>query len=398
MNHKRSIMKLAPIVAVCLVSPLWSCASTRPQTQHLLQKNQAITISSQEMRVRVRSLARPLAGILQTAADEISRETNDPEVRRAALLAKTEAIPALFDALFRKDPGEALIDTSALVEQIKQNFTDGIGVILNDDEKKVVLDAAEDMKHRLQSVYLAAGASQQEIDAFWITIEEWARKHPLQGSFTVRDSTASLLAASTAIGGGGLGAAISGAQDELADFAVRADLYAEILPRQARWQAQLLIEEMMAERFIAHAFDQVGPIPLSLESLPVDIDKERQALIEDFRREGILAGHWIRAERVDSLEYFSRERQAILDALIDERIAILQSLTMEREALIEAVDSQRAAFALDLETVVASALAETRRELVDHFVLRLAQLTAVVLPLVLVGGLILVWFARRGKS
>ena len=391
-------MKMSPIVTVCLISSLWSCAGTTPHSQHLLQRNQAVTISSQELRVRVRGLARPLAGIIQTAADEISQGTNDPEVRRAALLSKTEAIPALFDALFRSDPGEALIDASAFVEQIKQDFTTDAVVVLNDNEKKIVLNAAEEMKRRLQAVYIAAGASQQEIDEFWVTIEGWARKHPLQGSFTVRDSTATLLAASTTVAGGGLGTAISNAQDELADFAVRADLYAEILPRQARWQAQLLIEEMMAERLVAQAVEQAGPIQLSLEALPVDIEEERQALIEDIRREGVLVGQWIRDERVDSLEFASSERQTVLEALVEERIAILKGLTTERYALIEAADSQRAAFAQDLEAIVASALAQTRRELVDHVFLRLAQLTAVVLPLVFFGGMILVWFARRGRS
>ncbi len=389
-------MKMARIIVLCVVSPLLACASGS-QTSHLFQKNPSVTISSQELRVRVRGLARPLAGILEKTADEIIAQSEDPEVRNKILRTKTEAIPALFEALFRKDPGAALIDATALVEQFRQEFTDGSNMALDDEAKQIVLRAAEDMKQRLQSVYLATGASQEDIDLFWIQVEEWARRHPIEGSFAIRDSTANLLAKSNAATGGGLGAAISSAQDDLADFAVRADIYAEHLPRQGRWQAQLLIEEMMAERIVARAVDQVGPLHMSIDNFPFDIEAERQALIKDLRHEGLVVGQWIHAERTDSLAFVTAERQAILDQLTEERIAILKAITGEREALVEALDHQRAAAFEDLESIVSSALVQSRQDLIDHLFVRAAQLLAVVLPLLLIGGLILVWFARRGR-
>jgi len=389
-------MKKAQIVVLCIVSPLLACASGS-QTSHLFQKNPSVTMSSQEMRVQVRSLARPLAGILEKTADEIIAQSDDPLVRQQVLRTKTEAIPALFEALFRKDPGAALIDASALVEQIRQEFTDGSNMVLNDEEKRIILRAAEDMKQRLQAVYLATGASQEDIDQFWMEVEGWARRHPIEGNFAIRDSTANLLAKSNAATGGGLGAAISSAQDELADFAVRADLYAEHLPRQARWQAQLLIEEMMAERIVARAVEQVGPIHMSIDNLPFDIETERLVLIEELRREGFLIGQWIHAERIESLNFASAERKAILDHLTEERSVVLEAIAGERKILVEALRRERIASFQDLERIVDTALVDSRTNLIDHFFFRALQLTAVVLPLLLIGGLILVWFARRGR-
>ncbi len=389
-------MKLTRIIVLFIVSPLLACASGS-QTSHLFQKNPSVHISSQELRVRVRAQARPLAGIIEIAADEIIAQSDDPEVRLRVLRTKTEMIPAVFEALFRKDPGAALIDASALVEQLKQEFTDGSNMVLDDEGKQIILRAAEDMKQRLQEVYLATGASQGDIDLFWVQIEEWARRHPIEGSFAVRDSTASLLAASNAATGGGLGAAISSAQDDLADFAVRTDIYAEYLPRQGRWQAQLLIEEMMAERIVARAVDQVGPIHMSIDSLPFNIEAERLALIEELRREGVLVGQWVHAERIESLDFVTAERQAILSRLTEERIVILEAITGEREALVEALRRERIASFQDLERIVDSALVNSRKNLIDHFFFRAAQLAAVVLPLLLIGGLILVCFARRGR-
>ncbi len=390
-------MKKARLIVLCIVSPLLACASGSPTT-HLFQKNPSVTISSQELRVRVRSLAQPLAGILERSADEVIGHSDDPEVRHKVLRTKTEAIPALFEALFRKDPGAALIDASALVEQIKQEFIDGSNMILSDHEMQVIFRAAEEMERRLRAVYLATGATQDDIDEFWVHIEEWARHHPIEGNFAVRDSTASLLATATTTVGGGLGATLSSVQDELADFAARADIYAEHLPRQARWQAQLLIEEMMAERIVARAVDQVGTIPLSIESLPFDIEAERLALIEDLRREGLLVGQWIRAERIESLDFVFSERHVILAHLTEERAAVLEAMSGEREALLEALDHQRAVAFKDLESIISTALEQSREDLIDHFFFRAAQLLAVVLPLLLIGGLILVWFARRVRG
>ncbi len=390
-------MKKAQIVVLCIVSPLLACASGS-QTTHLFQKNPSVTMSSQELRVRVRAQARPLAGILEKATDEIIVQSDDPEVRIKVLRAKTEVIPAVFEALFRKDPGAALIDASALVEQLRQEFTDGSNMVLNDDFNQIVLRAAEDMKQRLQSVYLATGASQEEIDQFWVQIEAWALRHPIEGNFAVRDSTASLLAASSAATGGGLGATISSAQDELADFAARADLYAEHLPRQARWQAQLLIEEMMAERIVAKAVEQVGPIHMSIDNLPFDVEAERLALIEDLRRQSVLLAQWIQAERIESLNFASAERQVVLDHLTEERSVVLEAITGEREVLVKALRRERIASFQDLERIVDSALVKSRKNLIDHFFFRAAQLLAVVLPLLLIGGLILVWFARRVRG
>ncbi len=153
----------------------------------------------------------------------------------------------------------------------------------------------------------------------------------------------------------------------------------------------------MAEQIVAQAIDQVGTIPLSIETLPIDIEAERLALIEDLRREGLLVGQWIRAERVESLDFVFSERHEILAHLTEERVAVLQAISGEREALLEALDHQRAAAFKDLESIVSSALVQSRQDLIDHFFIRTAQLLAVVLPLLLIGGLILVWFARRGR-
>ena len=99
-----------------------------------------------------------------------------------------------------------------------------------------------------------------------------------------------------------------------------------------------------------------------------------------------------------SSEATAQRPQVVLDHLTEERIAILEAIRSERYALIEALDQQRSAAFEDLQKIVASTLVQSRQDLIDHLIFRSAQLLAVVLPLLLISGLILVWFARRPRG
>lgn len=394
--------------AILLLSlPLLACTSTS-DTAHILQQNPSITMSSQDLRGRVRSLARPLAGIIERSADWVIKGTDDPNIRLKALIVKTEAIPALFEALFRKDPGVALIDASAFIEQFRQDIVESNNNLLNDEQKAILDDASDEMKQRLQAVFLRAGASQSDVDEFWVDIEGWARRHPIDGNFAVRDSTSSLLKSWGTVSKANLGSAISSTQAELADFAARADIYAEHLPRQSRWQAQILVEEMMAKGIITDAIDQAGTFPVSIEGLPIDIEAFSEGLIDDLLSEMPQVGQWIDDERDVSFGFLTSERRAILsqitaeriailEAVAAERIAILSTVESERELIVEVLKAERKASFVDLEAIVSSALVSARRELIDHIFIRALQLLALILPIVFIGALFLIWFAGKNR-
>ncbi len=368
--------------------------SMKQETSDLM-KQTTFTISADELRIRVRNQARPMAGIMEEAADAILASTDDPELKYEALRWKTEAIPALFNALFRPDPTAALIDASAFVEQMRLFFKSGVALRLDDAQVALVINSADQLKNRLQGVYLKAGATQDEIDTFWHRVEEWAQNHPIGSSFIVRDSTTSLLAHYVSIAGGGIGAAVGNLQEGMADMADRIDLMAEFLPRQARWQAEMLVEQMMTDRLIERAMDHVGTVPIELGSLPFDIAVERQALLDAMRKDGVLIGDWISDERMQTFAFLSSEMDVLSELVVGERGAVLEALIRERELVVDALRQERRAAFEDLATVIESALERSRQDVVDHFMLRVAQLLAVVLPAIFLGCLFLVWYTKR---
>jgi len=69
-----------------------------------------VEITVSEVRTRVRALAGRFSGLLEETADRVIATSPDLAVRRAALVAKSNAIPLLQESLFRPDPLEALFD------------------------------------------------------------------------------------------------------------------------------------------------------------------------------------------------------------------------------------------------------------------------------------------------
>lgn len=385
------------VVALTLLT-VSACASSSPKAAQVFEKDTSATMSVRELRIRVRDLARPLAGMMEITADRIMAETDDPELYRQALLTKTEAIPALFQALFRKDPGVALIDAAAFVEQLKLDFSERYREQLSEAHLRMILETGDEMERQLQAVYLGAGATREEVDALWTRIEDWARAHPINGNYGVRTSTSDLAAIASMVRKGGLSQAIAGTEEDLADFASRADLYAEFLPRQSRWQAELMLNDLLESDALPEAIERLGPVDIAITELPIDITSERQALIDDLRREGLLIGTWIRNERLETLDALTSEREAVLDRMTAERLALLDAVAGEREALLAGLRDERKAAFRDLEAMIESAFEQSRKDVIDHFFVRAAQLLAVVLPLVFLGAWIIVRFAGRRPS
>ena len=80
----------------------------------VVHAQQDVAVTSNQLRLRMRSLVGPMSAQIEQAADQIIAGTADKTVKRAALLWKIEAVPALRKALFEPDPYSAVMDTWVL--------------------------------------------------------------------------------------------------------------------------------------------------------------------------------------------------------------------------------------------------------------------------------------------
>ncbi len=385
--------------SVGLVSILcaWGCLSTRPPSSALMQSPDMENVSAAELRLNVRSLARPFGGIIEATTDRAAAMTSDPKVRLKLIRWKSEAIPAMHGALFIDEPLAALIDAAALVEQM-QLYTEAGAEIeaLDTAQIAVIREGITAMRARLKEVLIDTGVPKPAVDEFWPKIEGWAREHPIRYTFAIRHSTTPLFARFEAKTSAGIGGAVGDLQAQLLDIAARMDLYAEFLPRQARWQTQHTAEQLLDARLARRALSQVGgSVPVAIADLPIDLEGERDLLLARLHADVAALGEWYWAERETSFGFVSSERQAVLDAVALERQVVLAAVAAEREAVIRAISNERRITLEDVDEILRSTARETAISAIDHAFLRLAQLLAVVLPGILLAPLGLVGLLRR---
>lgn len=384
-----------------LVLALPGCATVPPRQTRLMSEATELTASTEELRIMVRDLARPFAGMIAEAADEIAATSGDPELRLAAVRWKTTAIPAMQEALFRRDPLAAALDAGLLLAQMRLFFDETLAPQLEPEQLAVADRVLGRMRADLERVLVAAGGDPARAPETWELLERWAREDPIGASFASRRTSQARLAQLTARSGtGGALGAVASLEEDLDDLAGRLDVYVASLPSVARWQAELLLLEALAERGpIARALDGMPPIPLDIAGLPFDLAAEREALVAAASAEREATQAWAASEILALRRLASAERRAVLEAVTAERQAILAGVTAERQAVLEGAIAglrrEREEAFEHLGRIVERSLVNARNEVVDHFMDRLAKLVAASLVGGLLGAILLMLLWRR---
>ncbi|MHA7632683.1 chemotaxis protein [Corallococcus sp. M7] len=326
------VLPSARVVTVVLLTALCGgCASVEPQRSELATRVGRSDLSVAVMRTRVRDLARRFSGLIEAMADDLAVRSGSPRVASAMLRFKANAVPAVQSALFQPDPLAALIDTWALLAQLEDYLprnTEGA--------------SPELLAHAHDSLV----ALESEVEAEWLEVtgredatqtrdrvHAWAAAHPLTGPLVTRESTTGLLASLTDVTGGGLRTTAAGLVEDTRDLTARVDLYATSLPRQARWQAELVATDALHAPTVQAALTELGRTVDLLDRVgavaansPALIERERRAALDALHAERMSLQEFVTSERQAVLADVGRERQAVVDALHAERVATLQQL------------------------------------------------------------------------
>jgi len=362
-------------------------------TSRLMAERSTIDISPQELRIQVRSLARPFGGILEETADSIAARSDDPEVHRLVLEFKMDAIPAMHEALFQRDPLAAVIDAAALLLQIRDYFESHAGDRVDDGQRALALAAVARMRGRLDGLMARAGA--ENLESGWALVERWAAENPVEGTFASRPGTAGLLAEFTNRTGTGALGGIATLGEDLDNMAARADVYASHLAKQGRWQAELVLLDLLGEDgSLVDAIEGAGPFQVEVAGLPPAIDGLPDRLTGLVEAEHRRLRSWVRDERLETIGFARLEREAILGALAAERALVLEAMAAEREAAFLSLAAERSAMMGEVSRIASETMVEVRSELIDHAAVRAAQVLGGLGVLAFLGAVVLVRMAR----
>ena len=383
----------APIlVALCvLLAGTSGCKVTAPihGMEDSVHARADVAVTAEQIRIRMRSLVEPLSGVIVESADLIGAGTTNRSVRREALLWKLEGVPALREALFRQNPYVAIMDSWVLTWQMIDYFESGRGREVLGDAAPIAVTTCQYLEAQIEEVTASMMISGDVSDARAFA-REWARNHPIRYSIASRESTVKRVTElqlrksfSTQEVAGSLVVTMD-------DLTRRLSIYSTQLLDQSRWQAELFGLDMADD----YQLEKVMPLTeVAVESATNAV--EFLARLEPAVREALIVAkttpELIGRERATAIQAAQQEISRTMEFAQAERIATLEQITKERETAIQdlrqTISDERALLAADVEQI--------SRKVVDHAILRVAQLSAVILVAVFIGTLVLLIVARR---
>jgi len=176
----------------------------------------------------------------------------------------------------------------------------------------------------------------------------------------------------------------------LDDLTRRMDVYSVQLLDQSRWQAELFTMDQAADYQLEKAMP-LAESAVQSASEAVEILKQLEPSVESTLAVAAAAPELIGRERAAAIEAAHQEISRTIESVQAERIAVLEQVTKEREAVLmelrQTLVEQQKLLTADAEQI--------SLKVVDHAILRVAQLTGVILFAVFVGIVVLLFITRR---
>ncbi|MEI6223925.1 MAG: hypothetical protein WCS72_04175 [Deltaproteobacteria bacterium] len=364
-----------PVAALLLVA----CATIPTQTKFM--EKEGAKVSSEALRMRLRSEAIPFTGLMEQAADASSAEATTPAQRRRALIWKINVVPALYRTLFNQRPLIAVLDTWALLVQAEDYLESPAGREAFGPGAAVVLATTKDLQLRVKGI-AAWALPEKDLAQVDAKVRGWAAKHPVKLTFATRDSIEQAVV-SLAPGEELSAFALVGLMSEdLEGLISRMDFLPIMVPRQATWQGELAYLDLMEPR-VEVALTRAGE---ALQRVDDMIAWLGTTGLEGFAEE----------QRIQIMKAFAAERVEIGKLIDRERTGVEVFVARERSEIAALVQRERAAAMADAQRLADHATlqaAQQGRDLVDHAIARLALLVGATLLGVL--GIVLV--ARRKR-
>ena len=411
MNTSKTVNNRAALgflILIGLIVVFATGCQTIQYESRLMKKNKAegarYNKSATELRIYMDDLAGVFTGTIEQSADHIIAASPASEIKRHALLWKINGIPAAYRALFQPDPAIAIIDAWALSMQMIDYFERGSGKADFGQWHSIARDASRKVETRIMET-VASFTPDVDISPLQLKIQTWVSEHPIERDFIFRDSVAPQLA--SIIGDQAMDTfqtvgSVAVSMEELGD---QASTYMNLLTKQARWQAELMVSETANRRDIEGGLAMLAELVASVnrlspmaEQIPELMAREREAFLGTLQQERIEVLSDIERQRLETMLSLTRERSTIIDDLKSERQALVEILLSERTAILQSIDAQRMATLAEFESIGNRMLRKAQNQseqLIDHVFIRGVQLLAASLVCGVILAVIFIGLKRK---
>jgi hypothetical protein len=280
-------------LAALLAASVVACARLRPLVPAVpgVTTGRTAPLSEADLSEALADYSGQFAARVGGTADEIHAGTRDLNVRKRTLLWKIRMIPLVQEAAFSSDAREGYLSVLTLAVIMRQYLVEGDGRDVFAAQQPVAVSAARELEEearRLGTEFLAPS----EVERVGREVEEFARRRPIRGrEFDVQGAHLALAEVHTSrtlawvvnlpmTPFRALEGVSSGAQaiHEFNQTAVAFSRIVEGLPRQLRWQSELLLYDVEDREALVQGLasfqslaESAARASAALEAVPADL-------------------------------------------------------------------------------------------------------------------------------
>jgi hypothetical protein len=322
-----------------------ACASVPTHTA--LMRTAELQAPAGELRATENALAVAIPGDIEAAADEIRVKAEDLAVRDHALRWKMDAVPAYYQTLFQADALASAFATMALAAQIENYLTEGIGQARFGLLQPIAVQSARKIRADVVGRIRLVAIRPDAFDRAQARIDAWARDNPIAGpSLSSRPSIVPLLVTMIESDDRDVFGVVGDISGSVADISTRLDIYSAYLPRAARWQSELLADELAARdetRLAISTLASVGKLTERVNALTSaeSIDSATTFGLSSIRAELVESVGALDEMKEDVLAYLTGERQTLVAIVDAQTRAVLSDINHQRVLMLEQAEDLR---------------------------------------------------------
>ena len=279
MRHRKSIPQVFSVVFSAILVPiallaLPGCMSTQ-STSPVGESLDSLGISNRGVREANIRVAYQYGLVVEQAADSIIMLATDQTTKANAYIWKIYCIPAIRQIYSQSDPVVSAFDGLAFSMQCREYFTTGIGKDRFGPQQQIARNAVKTIERRLveaNRLYLTTA----NFDSLFATTSRWATNNPLTNHVFERASFFSEMDTLLARQDYSVGSAVGRIADDVDDLSGRLSLLSSQLPREARWQGEYLITDLVLKERLS-----------SIDSTMVSLRATFATLDEELRTDGV---------------------------------------------------------------------------------------------------------------
>jgi hypothetical protein len=331
-------------------------------------------VTAFDIRVRLDNFATLLSTSIENSADQIIAGTSDPVVKENALLWKMNAIPAGFTALFFSDPLAAGLDTWAFTVQMDNFFKRGNGKGIFKEHQGIAVQTCSMLEQYFEDFIMEFNNDTLDLRQKRDKILEFSQNNPITDLSFYRRSIIPKLGSILSKKDLSLVQSLGTLEQNLDDLRTSLNIYSAYLPKQARWQAEYVVQQTLAEISVDTVVRDFSSIAKAIERLTPIIE---QKIFYEINR-----------QREESFKFVQNERREVFLELDRERQLVFQDL---KDLIREEIHDERVQAFIDLEPVIERIIEKSIERMespIDHFFIRLIEYTillgiAIVILLIL---------------